>query len=703
MKKYIVFLFILFAFLAACSGQPAAQDSDVAGETSDVVAEEGVVESETDESNELVNEQTASADCVTGTRAIDHDYGTTCVPENPERIAVMDLDVAAFMRVLDIKPVALSFPQWNELVAASPEWEEAGNAFIADATDIGEWPYNIESVAASNPDLILAAGAEEYELLSEIAPTVAFDIYNNNENSWSTFTAYFGDVLNASDEAQSLIDTTNERITALEDYVATEAGDPTVSVVQEWEGTISYGAPYFAYNQVMAQANIARPEGQAVTQDEYETRFDEYWANVSLEQLNTADAEYLLLLSFAYDESGGTIEELREEPIWAALDAVQNDQFVAVPWQQWLSFDVYSVNKTIDDLFRIVGGVEAAEVAPNPFNAELADSSPTNQIDGEVLSQVPGFPAYAPTPTMLEVVEEREDTVLVRHAFGETEVSKNPARVYTDASTTQIALSLGIEPVGAQYFTTLLEVPELAAQLEGVTELGTNTYDPNLEAIAAAQPDLIVVWANIISADDGEERYEQLSQIAPTLVMLNNPFSYWQQATLDLAAAIGDSAGGVAALDNYEEQEAALCERIRTVVGDGTVSIFDVLGSDIRLFAPGITGPDGAYTPSAFTVWAYRDCQLTPGDEVSELANDQYNANLSLELIPELQADYLISYVNVAGDGQATYDELTSSPLWNELPAVQQDNAIRVEVLDASGYYSALYVLEQFTNALESN
>ncbi|NOK63316.1 MAG: hypothetical protein GFH27_549361n49 [Chloroflexi bacterium AL-W] len=478
MKIQLVSFLIVLVFLTACSGQPAAQDSDAASETSNAVAEEGVVESENNESSKLVDGRTASDDCAPGTRAIDHDYGTTCVPENPERIAVMDLDVAAFMRVLDIKPVAISFAQWNELVAASLEWEEAGNAFIADATDIGEWPYNIESVAASNPDLILAAGVEKYELLSEIAPTIAFDIYHNNENSWSTFTAYFGDVLNASDEAQALVDATNERIAALEAYVATEAGDPTVFVVQEWEETISYGAPYFAYNQIMAQANMARPETQAVIQDEYETSFDEYWANVSLEQLDTVDAEYLLLLSLVYDESGGTIDELREEPIWAALDAAQNDQFVAVPWQQWLSFDVYSVNKTIDDLFRIVGGSEAAEVAPNPFSAEVADSLPTDQTDGEALSQVPGFPAYAPTPTMLEVVEEREETVLIRHAFGETEVPKNPARVYTDALTTQIALSLGIEPAGAQYFTTLLEVPELAAQLEGVPELGDQYLRP---------------------------------------------------------------------------------------------------------------------------------------------------------------------------------------------------------------------------------
>lgn len=44
--------------------------------------------------------------------------------------------------------------------------------------------------------------------------------------------------------------------------------------------------------------------------------------------------------------------------------------------------------------------------------------------------RVLAFPPFAAAPTTLEVTEDRGDTVLVRHAYGETEIPKNPG-VYT--------------------------------------------------------------------------------------------------------------------------------------------------------------------------------------------------------------------------------------------------------------------------------
>ncbi len=355
MKRTIHFIttLLLLALLAAC----------VPVETADP-ASDGVMADATS----APEEEASASDCKEGFRTTNHDYGTTCVPVDPQRIAVTDIDIAAFMRLLDIQSVALDMTQWNELVNASPEWGDEGEAFVADAVDLGQWPYNMEAMAAANPDLILAAGVEDYELLSEIAPTVAFNIYDNNENRWSTFAEYFGSVLNAQEETQALIDATNERIAALGDY-ADEVGDPSVSVFSSWDGTVNYGAPYFAYNQIMAQADIERPDNQALTQADYESQFEEYWANVSLERLDTIDADRLLLLSFDWRE-GDEVEAFVGEPIWAALEAVQNEQFFAVPGQQWFAFDPYSINKTIDDLIPILGGADPTEVSPNPFLSE---------------------------------------------------------------------------------------------------------------------------------------------------------------------------------------------------------------------------------------------------------------------------------------------------------------------------------------------
>jgi iron complex transport system substrate-binding protein len=285
--------------------------------------------------------------------------------------------------------------------------------------------------------------------------------------------------------------------------------------------------------------------------------------------------------------------------------------------------------------------------------------------------------------------------------MGETEIPADPQRLYTDASTTQIALSLGLPVVGAQYFTNLLNIPDLAPLLEGVTDLGTNTYQPNFEAILAQQPDLIITWANVATNPDAQQVYDSLSQIAPTIVLNGNPFTYWQQGTRALGDALGRAEQADALLADYETRSAELCEQIRAVIGDETVTIFDVFDGAIRVIGAAAATPDGSVIPPAFTSWAYVDCGLKPGEEVARLTGGGFSASVTLESLSELQADHLIVYTNVASpDAEQVYQSFTDSPLWALLPAVQNNQVYRVDVLDASGYFSALYVLESVADVI---
>ncbi|MEZ4730971.1 MAG: ABC transporter substrate-binding protein [Caldilineaceae bacterium] len=638
--------------------------------------------------------------CGAGFRPIDHDYGTTCVPENPQRIAVTDIDIAAFMRVLGIQPVALDFAQWHELVAASPEWSDAGAAFTADAVDLGEWPYNLEVLTAAQPDLILAAGVEDYALLNQIAPTVAFNIYDNNEDRWATFTEFFGNVLNAGDETQALIDATDERIAALGDYLQTEAGDPTVSVFASPDGNIYYGAPYFAYNQVLAQAGIARPAAQAVTQAEYDTLFDIYWATVSLEKLDTLDADYLLMLDYGNPDA---VTALADEPIWQALQAVQNARFFTVPGQQWLSFDIYSINKTLDNLFTIVGNVDPAEVAPNPF-LTTADAPANPTTTAESIDQIAGFPPYAPAqPLLEEVVSHTADTIVVKHAYGETAIPANPQRIYVnDPATLQILLSLGIEPVGSAVFTPELP-PAMQEAGTAVTLLQDMGEGVNLEGLAALQPDLILGHAKegpgMISAD----QYATFSQLAPTVAFTGNPFFYWKAATRDLGDFFGVPDKAAAVLADYEAQLADSRAQAQAALGNETVTILLLFDTTMWLYSVG-GNLGGDYIPLSPTSWAYRELGLTPGPEVAALAGEELWAEISLELIPELKADHLVVFPNAYGGeeiGQGL-DDYFDSPLWQTVPAVQNG---KVHVLTADnaieGYWTTPYLIEAFLATLD--
>ncbi len=138
--------------------------------------------------------------------------------------------------------------------------------------------------------------------------------------------------------------------------------------------------------------------------------------------------------------------------------------------------------------------------------------------------QVPGFPSFDPAPPILEVIEERGDTVLVRHGYGETEVPKNPQRIFANVSL-EVALPLELGVVGGTFagggFREM--PPTLQAATRNITMFDAYA-EPNLEAILSLQPDLII--NRHFEADPA--RYEQFSRIAPTLSPLANSAYAWR-------------------------------------------------------------------------------------------------------------------------------------------------------------------------------
>jgi iron complex transport system substrate-binding protein len=306
--------------------------------------------------------------CEEGFRLVEHNLGEICIPEDPQRIAAIDLDVIALMRLLDIKPVAHVGEFYENWLASTQEWT-GGEAFIEGSIDVG-YPVNVEAVLEAQPDLIITNDPENYDQLNAIAPTVLFDIYATDSESWTDFSRYIGDILNASDEVEAIIEQTDARIAALGEYAQTEADNPVTSVVLYSEYGILSGAPYFVYNQVMAQADIARPEFQTISSEEFDEANEIYWAFLNEEQLPLIDGDILVMMvsqtpeEIAYADA--LLDDIGSDPLWGFLTAVRNDEVYSVPYQRWISFDPYSVNALIDDLFQIIAG--SNELAPNPFH-----------------------------------------------------------------------------------------------------------------------------------------------------------------------------------------------------------------------------------------------------------------------------------------------------------------------------------------------
>ncbi|CAI6075944.1 Petrobactin-binding protein FpuA [Paenibacillus sp. JJ-100] len=109
--------------------------------------------------------------------------------------------------------------------------------------------------------------------------------------------------------------------------------------------------------------------------------------------------------------------------------------------------------------------------------------------------------------------EESAGPITVQHKRGELTLDKPATRVVTlEWTYTEDVVALGVQPVGnADNANYKVYVTDEAALDDSVTDVGTRS-EPNMEAIAALKPDLIIA-----NADNNSNVYEQLKAIAPTL------------------------------------------------------------------------------------------------------------------------------------------------------------------------------------------
>lgn len=63
----------------------------------------------------------------------------------------------------------------------------------------------------------------------------------------------------------------------------------------------------------------------------------------------------------------------------------------------------------------------------------------------------------------------------------------------------------------------------------------------------------------------------------------------------------------------------------------------------------------------------------------SELVAAENSLELSLELLPQIDADYIFLANDTANSGETFYNELTESSLWKSVPAAQAGHVYNVD------------------------
>ncbi|SDN74560.1 ABC transporter substrate-binding protein [Geodermatophilus sp. DSM 45219] len=269
------------------------------------------------------------------------------------------------------------------------------------------------------------------------------------------------------------------------------------------------------------------------------------------------------------------------------------------------------------------------------------------------------------------------ETRSVAHVLGTTEVPTDPQRVVTlDTPHLDTALSLDVTPVGSVQSDVAAGLPEyLGDRTQGIEVVGT-IEEPDLEAITALEPDLI-----LSSSVRHEAIYDQLSQIAPTV--FTDYTDGWRAMFTTTADALGRAEEGEEALAGYD----ARVDEVGEAVGaeGATASIVRFLPEETRI-----------YGPETFSGSVLADVGFT----LPQLSYDEYSmAYVSAEQIDQADADVVFS--TTYGEPGAT-TKGTVTAVWDFLEAVP-DCAFEVdddEWMLGIGLLGAEVVLDDVETAL---
>ena len=180
-------------------------------------------------------QSSSSHDSATPTdcRTIKHEAGATKVCGQPQRIVVLGPYVLEPLLALDVQPIGyadhVAFQQ-GDYTAPNQQIPYLGGLITQPLVNVGlAYQPSIEAIIKAEPDLILTAefNANEYEIFSEIAPTLILD-YEEPEQSLKTISL----AINRIEQAERILAQTAQQIEATQKkFTSLTATHPKVAIL----------------------------------------------------------------------------------------------------------------------------------------------------------------------------------------------------------------------------------------------------------------------------------------------------------------------------------------------------------------------------------------------------------------------------------------------------------------------------------------
>ncbi|MFF2019242.1 ABC transporter substrate-binding protein [Paenibacillus sp. NPDC058177] len=261
------------------------------------------------------------------------------------------------------------------------------------------------------------------------------------------------------------------------------------------------------------------------------------------------------------------------------------------------------------------------------------------------------------------------------------EIPDNPQKIVFFGETYGDLLTLGVQAIGAA--KVLYENQIYEDKVQGVEDVGLPI---SLEKTLDLQPDLI-----IYSVTD-EADFEALSKIAPTVIF--DTFAPLKERMLELGTILGKTKEAESWLAQYKVKEAAMWEQLKAsgMKPGETASVFTYYPGD-RLFVMATTG---------LSQVLYEENGFKPTPLIQKVLDDKKGfEEISMELLKEYAGDRIFILNPVADEAKKSTEQLISSQMWKNLPAVKNGYVYFQDIEQTSADASTRdWLLQQIPNLI---
>lgn len=310
--------------------------------------------------------------CEDGFRLIEHTMGASCIPENPERVVVLEWTYAEDLLALGVQPVGVAD------IEGYHNWVKVPVALDETVTDVGTRAEpNLEVIAGLDPDLIIGVHfrlGENYDDLSAIAPTLVFNPYPDDltvsqyDEMVTTFTT-IASVVNREAEGEAVLVDLEATYTSAQ-AALDEAGHGGEAFILSQGWTVESVATFRLFTDNAFAVQILARLGLENAWDDAPQLYG--FTEIGIEgfaELKDLDFNFLYV---AQDTDNSFFEE---SPLWSSLTFVKEDQAYWLGGDVWLFGGPLSAELLVETVLAQFG-VELPETTPEPAETPEVTATP---------------------------------------------------------------------------------------------------------------------------------------------------------------------------------------------------------------------------------------------------------------------------------------------------------------------------------------